>query len=197
MEFADPITIIDPLLWKTGPSPFGAKAPAEKRLGRRVWSLIILSLFLCILINLMGPATAVLVIPALQWIEMPKVDHRLFQSMNGADPPQASTDSWLWRNLQELSPCTDAELTSYNYTCSQTPLGDSLDAWTTSSIAQNGLAGGLGGYAIESEMSFSPNVTYKAKSDNSYNLLVDNLNNVTTFLNKVFWVPNRQTLTKL
>jgi hypothetical protein len=159
--------------------------------------LIILSLFLCILINLMGPATAVLVIPALQWIEMPKVDSRIFQQMSGAEPPQAGDSNWLWRTLATTSPCTEAELSAQNYTCSQTPLGDSLDSWLSSSIAANGLAGGLGGYAIAGEVSFDVNQTSKAKTDNSLNLVMDAIANQTILHNQIYWIPSRQTLAKM
>ena len=86
-EFSEIVSLIDPLLWVTGPSPFGPRSAETKKVGMRVWFLVLLSVFLCILCNLMGPATAVLVIPSLQWIKTKEVGSRMFTGLNAAGPP--------------------------------------------------------------------------------------------------------------
>jgi hypothetical protein len=66
-DFTEIITLIDPLPWRTAPSLFDDNR-RERRIGRRVWFLIALTVVLSVLCNLMGPATAVLVIPITeQW----------------------------------------------------------------------------------------------------------------------------------
>ena len=197
MEFADPITLLDGLLWKTGPSPFGMKSAAEKRVGRRVWTLVIISIFLCLLINLMGPATAVLVIPALQWLEMPKVGSQVFQQMNSAQPPQTSADSWFWNSLkapnQDIQYCTEANFAAQDYSCTLTPYGNDMDTWLTTYQSSAGVTG----YTNHEELIFSANITSDAVSDNVLNLLVDRQKGKAIYGNVVWWTPLRQMVSSL
>lgn len=193
MEFADPITLLDPLLWKTGPSPFGVnKSEGDKRVGRRVWYLIALSIFLCVLINLMGPATAVLVIPALQWIEMPKVGGRIFNQMEASQPLQTTSDTWLWYYAKEYG-CREAQIQAQNYTCMGYHIGDSMDAWMSSYLAIQ-----AGGVTTQDGAAFGINSTQLAKTSNSYDLVQKQVfQNKQQYYNFMWWVPNRQVIAQL
>ena len=189
MEFADVVALLDPLLWVTGPSPLGVKPAGEKKLGRRVWALIALSVFLCILINLMGPATAVLVIPALQWIETGYVGTRQFLNLNAAHPPMIGLESWLWWSTAGTV-CSNEDYLAHNYSCTQTPFGDALDTWTQTAI---GIGGASTGFTTQSDLTFQTNMTYQSSTTNSYEQLV----NSGVFSNFVWWAPSRQIISNL
>jgi hypothetical protein len=197
MEFADLITILDPLLWKTGPSPFGPKTSTEKRVGVRVWYLIAISIFLCVLINLMGPATAVLVIPALQWITTPDVGPQQFQQMNSASPPSTTTPHGLyWSVTQDGSvACTEQKFSAQNYSCiTELPLGNSMDSWLNTMMASDS---GVDGYASHKGLTFEANLTTQTTTDNSYLQILNLNNNQTVYKNQLWWVPSRQMLSQM
>ncbi|KAK3701430.1 hypothetical protein LTR37_015528 [Vermiconidia calcicola] len=194
MEFADVLSLLDPLLWFTGPTPFGPRSQSEKRVGRRVWVLIALSVFLCVLINLMGPATAVLVIPALQWISTEDIGNRQFDHWNAGEPPVGN--GWLkWATPS----CEVTNFDAHNYSCTLDPFGFSLDSWLGTYQAS---PDGTSGYTTESStnavsLTFSVNQTYKSQESNSANALFKLIDGDTVFTDYVFWVPNRQTLTNM
>lgn len=193
MEFADVIALLDPLLWVTGPSPFGVNKPAtEKKLGRRVWMLIGLSVFLCILINLMGPATAVLVIPALQWIETANVGTRQFSHLNSAQPPIISSqEGWFWWATPY---CTENDFETFNYSCTQYPMGNSLDTWISSSES---LFDGATGFASQSALTFRSNLTYQSLSENSLDQIRKANKGGALYSDVVWWAPSRQIISNL
>ena len=187
MEFADIIGLLDPLLWVTGPSPLGAKSAGDKRLGRRVWQLIALSVFLCILINLMGPATAILVIPSLQWLGTKQIGSRQFSHLNAGGPPDTTAESWVWWG----SPfCTRDDFDAKDYSCMQDPFGTSLDAWTASAISY----GYDIGYTMQDELTFTTNKTYKASTDNS---LEQSNSDTNIYSDVVWWAPSRQIMSNI
>lgn len=194
MEFADPITLLDGLLWKTGPTPFGAKSAAEKRVGRQVWFLIAVSVFLCVLINLMGPATAVLVIPSLSYIYTKPFGDRMFQHMNAANPPQTTSDSWMWANLQAQGAlCNETEFSDNKYACTLTPLGNSLDAWFTTFVATDGT-----GLTTQDSLTFAANYTAETKTNNAQKLIYNLVGlNKQQYENYVWWTPIRQVVSEL
>ena len=142
-DFTEIMTLIDPLPWRTAPSLFDNKS-SERHIGRRVWFLIALSVVLCVLCNLMGPATAVLEIPSLQWVTTELVGDRVFLSLNSGSQPGTDSTPW-FSNATKLtswtSPCPHSACALRNYTCTQDPFGRSLDAWIESSVASRGSFG--------------------------------------------------------
>ena len=195
MEFADVLSLIDPLFWVTGPHPYGTKSESEKKLGKRVWMLIALSAFLCIIINLMGPATAVLVIPALQWIETAKYGDRIFQNLNAANPPQASWDAWLWKNTLY---CEPHHFRDHDYSCTQWPFGYALDAWLDSYFA----SAGYSGFTTQSGLTFTLNETSQSTTKNAFEALTkendaDYGKGKHVFTDYVWWAPSRQIIGNL
>ena len=192
MEFADVIALLDPLLWVTGPSPFGVnKSAGEKRLGRRVWTLILLSLFLCILINLIGPATAVLVIPSLQWIETAHIGNRQFSNLNAGRPPRIGFESWVW---WRTTYCDEEDFQTHNYSCSQSPFGDALDTWTQSALAYGG---GASGFTLQDSLTFQLNYTYQSSTENSLEQLRQLNSDKSVYSDIVWWAPSRQIVSNL
>ncbi|OQN96809.1 hypothetical protein B0A48_17369 [Cryoendolithus antarcticus] len=128
IEFADPLRMMDHKLWKNLSSTRqGHAGPNETHRKRFGLSIIILATLLCILCNLMGPATAVLVIPALQWLDTPKVGDTWFQGFTYAEP---LTDGWAFRD----SGCGTAPFDSLNFTCAN-KWALSLDSWAATTAA--------------------------------------------------------------
>lgn len=178
IEFADPVTLIDPLLYKTGPHPWGNRSRGDKILGRRVWFLIVLSVGLCILCNLMGPATAVLVIPSLQWLTTQKIGERQFTSLNSAEPPKLDSSGWFW---WWSTYCSNQQIQDQEFSCAYYPFGQSLDQW-----AGNGVSGQ--GMTSQSGLTFAANVTGKTSGRNAFDLNVKDL---------FYWAPSRQIISNL
>lgn len=194
-EFADVIALLDPLLWTTGPTPFGAnKSEGEKRLGRRVWALILLSVFLCILINLMGPATAVLVIPSLQWIETGHVGDRQFSNLNAGRPPSSDFQGWFWWSTGYY--CSVQEIQAQNFTCTQYSFGNALDAWTQSAL---GFGAASTGFTMQEGLTFELNITYHSSTDNSVEQYRQQFTNSgkNIYSDVVWWAPSRQIVSNL
>jgi hypothetical protein len=80
------------------------------RWSRRVWLYTLAALlgFICILCNLMGPATAVLVIPSLQWVNINQVQKVWMGPMLSDQGPQYST---------RIPGCSQASLQAEKYSC--------------------------------------------------------------------------------
>ena len=191
MEFADVIALLDPLLWTTGPTPFGVnKSAGEKKLGRRVWALILLSVFLCLLINFMGPATAVLVIPSLQWIETAQIGDRQFSNLNAGRPPRLGLEGWFWLSTPG---CSNEEIRTQNFTCTQWPFGEALDTWTQSAL---GFGSAATGFTTQSGLTFELNATYQFSVENSLQQLRQ-MHNTSIISDVVWWAPSRQIVSNL
>ncbi|KAE9364107.1 hypothetical protein N431DRAFT_448644 [Stipitochalara longipes BDJ] len=78
---------------------------------RNLYIFVFLVFAMCIVCNLMGPVTAVLLIPSLSWREVGVPEkYRVFTNMASTDPPmnQAFIDS---------SECTSSSLSTGNYSC--------------------------------------------------------------------------------
>lgn len=179
IEFADPVTLVDPLLYRTGPHPWGKKqSSAERVLGRRVWFLIALSVGLCVLCNLMGPATAVLVIPSLQWITTERVGERQFTNLNSAQPPKIDPSAWFWYYTGE---CTAEHFSKQEFTCAYNPFGIYLDQWAGNVVS--GLA-----LSSQSGLGFYTNSTGQITGSNAYDARVQDI---------LFWAPSRQIVANL
>jgi hypothetical protein len=195
-DFTEIITLIDPLPWRTAPLLFGDKS-RERRIGRRVWFLKALTVVLSVLCNLMGPATAVLVIPSLQWVTTDPVGDRAFLSLNSGSPPGSDNTSW-FSNATWMpswtSPCPLSAFARRNYTCTQDPFGRSLDAWIESTIA------GRGTFGLAAQTDFVSRVlTFTANMTTQYASTITMAANslLLSFKDYTFWVPNRQVISDL
>jgi hypothetical protein len=182
-EFANLPGLFDPLLWRLLPSVTRAKANTESRKYRpKIYLFVSITVFLCLLCNLMGPATAVLALPSLQWIDSPLVGNRMFGVMNSGSPPRSSADS--------LGPfkdtyCTEEDTTNLSFSCATHPFASQLDSWIQSYIASGDYHKGIG---MQEGVTFDFNATYSIPSSDVLNL---NYSDVT------WWAPSRQVLSNL
>lgn len=179
-EFAELISLLDPLLWRTGPSPF-ASDPRDKRVGRRAWLLIVLSVVLCLLCNLMGPATAVLAIPSLDWINTPRVGNLRFLESNAAEPPALGS----WYTSQAAFTCEPDQFLSRDYSCAVDSIGSSMDAWLESYLSSHGTMG----FTTAWDLTFNVNGTSRRQTGKSKEEGIKK--------DYVYWVPSRQMLWNL
>ncbi|KAK5709877.1 hypothetical protein LTR17_019381 [Elasticomyces elasticus] len=181
MSFALPVGLAHsiPLL-----KPSGSEHKWRDRsvgLGHGLWLLVMLSGMIFALCSLMGPATAVLVLPVLQWIDAPMSDVQNLTSINNELAPLSSNDSWFWRSTTH---CNASEYDALTFTCAQNPYGDYLDAWLTNYNLPNG---GVTGLATQGGMTFQLNSTdWSGK---------ENVKNTDAVL--AWWVPSRQVVDKL
>lgn len=130
----------------------------------------------------MGPATAVLAIPSVQWIGTKSIGPRRFGGSYASEPPGRHQDSWFAQQAAYL--CSASEMAALNYSCSFDTIGHSLDAWLGTYLSSHGNQG----YSQDLDLTFEPNVTAHFTSD------IELQQNTTDY---VFWIPSRQTLRNL
>ncbi|KAL8823637.1 MAG: hypothetical protein Q9191_005678 [Dirinaria sp. TL-2023a] len=171
LEFGDIRNLVNPLMW-TSPLPHGNLLPAHRPSG--TWKLYLfatLAAFLTILTNLMGPGTAVLVLPTLRWMDTKQEPTQRFNSYNAFDTPSAAA----------LTGCNVTQLSGRNYTCTQAVYGPSMDSWAAQVEAMLAQA-----YGTNGEISFSTSpegsVSFTANLTSS---------------GELFWMPTRQVLRDL
>ncbi|KAI7225401.1 hypothetical protein KC330_g9131, partial [Hortaea werneckii] len=178
-DFADATGLFDRLLWTS--LPMRRHNEPYRRWSRiRIWAFIIMTIFLCALCNLMGPAAAVLVIPSLQWIETEHVGTGTFSHLNSANPP--STSSLAPTAINDTFPsCDESDFAAYNYTCASYDWAEKLDAWVSSIVAS---AAEYSYRAItwQDVLSFTVNTTSSRSKIRGETVL----NN-----DPITWVPNR------
>lgn len=128
LEFSDVKNLANPLLWTSAfPSRHDSPALRKRRGVVRLFLFALLAAFLTILTNLMGAATAVLLIPSLQWVETERVPQQIFDGIASAQPPQG--------NEVFAGSCTDAQLSAGNFSCTSAIYGPSLDEWAATALS--------------------------------------------------------------
>ncbi|KAL9581037.1 MAG: hypothetical protein Q9203_006054 [Teloschistes exilis] len=167
LEFADIRYIFNPLLW-TSPMPHRNSTPEKRARIIKLYLFAIFTALLTILANLMGPATAVLVLPTLQWVQTP---HMMNQTFNDTAVMYQPSGDHLF------SGCSNVQLLARNYSCTQEVYGPSLDDWAAQSISTSRQAKTLNGNLI---------------GGSSQEAALTFLLNATT--QDLVWIPNRQVL---
>lgn len=117
VEFGDPLSLTR---W-----PKGAKKAKHH-------AFIVLVGFFCLLVNLMAPATAILILPSLQWIDVAPRMLGVFDSMTAHNPP---------RNPDVAINCNSTMLAARKFSCTGVPYAHTLDqlfASVASSLGQIG-----------------------------------------------------------
>ncbi|KAI7570056.1 hypothetical protein KC316_g12183, partial [Hortaea werneckii] len=172
-EFADATGLFDRLLWTS--LPMGRHNEPYKCWSRiRIWAFIIMTILLCALCNLMGPAAAVLAIPSLQWIETERVSTGTFSHLNSANPPSTSTLVTMAFN-DTFGSCHEYNFAAYNYTCASYDWAEKLDAWV-SSVVTSAAESSYQAITWQDVLSFTVNTT------SSKSKIRDD---------PITWVPNR------
>lgn len=140
-----------------------------------------LSAAFLILGSLMGPAIAVLAIPALQWITTPKIAIGQLEKVNNNMAPSTSLDSWFFAS----SYCNSEDFSNEDYLCTLDPFGVSLGGWIASPVVTNGVPVG---FASEDHLTFQLNYS-AAQHQTATGLSLER--------NLIWWAPGRQVVSWL
>ena len=178
VEFADPRSLIDTIRSAAGSRhqrSVAISAGAKAKLSM----FIAFVAFMCLIVNIMGPAVAVLVIPTLQWVNLPRNASHTLQAFHLGDVPTNRSDGgWIFPM------CWPEDISDRLYSCTADAYAASLDAWVDNAVASDSQIVDLNnntmynGISPEGRVFFTFNVT----------------NNLT---NQVAWVPNRQMLREI
>ncbi|KAL8696787.1 MAG: hypothetical protein Q9201_007477 [Fulgogasparrea decipioides] len=168
LEFSDIRYILNPLLW-TSPLPHRNSTPEKRARVIKLYIFAFTTALLTILANLMGPATAVLVLPTLQWIETPHVRRQTFNRIGLDFQP-------IGDNV--LSGCDSSQLLARNYSCTRTVYGPILDQWAAQGLASTTQANTSDG-----------EIVVGASQEASLQFLLNATNE-----NDIIWIANRQVL---
>lgn len=171
LEFGDIRYLLNPLLW-TSPIPHATGEPARRFVTAKLYLFVGLAASLTILTNLMGPATAVLVIPTLQWVDTPHSAEVIFNGTDSAYGP--------WGN-QTFSSCSAEQLDDADFSCTEASYGASLDAYAQSVDATIKQAATSYGDSL-------PVLTQEGIVQYSLN---------GSDVGDILWVPNRQVIREL
>lgn len=169
LEFGDIRYILNPLLWTSPiPHPSGTR---ERKITAKLYIFVVLAASLTILTNFMGPATAVLAIPTLQWIDTAQRSDAIFNGTEAFTGPSF---------IGNLPCCTPDDFDHFLYSCTLACVGSSMDA-----------------YALEVEP-ISTQIKMDAWVSNSLPILSQE-SGVQYALNESYegdltWVPNRQSV---
>lgn len=170
LEFADIRNLFNPLMW-TSPSPLSSSS-SHGHTWRKInlYLFAILATFLTILTNLMGPSTAILVLPTLQWIDTAYVPEQVFNGTGAEYFPSG--------NLLSFAGCSEETLHARgNYTCTLDVYGPSMDAWASIAVSSK----------RQSELPYGG-----LNLGISQEALFDFTLNSTTSTSFIIWVPLRQ-----
>lgn len=174
------LRVLPKLVW-------GRRRDANRMTG---WSKTRLYIFIafvgciCVLCNLMGPATAVLVVPNLDWIPINQEQNLWFQSiMSNSRPVNGSI----------AKSCNDALLNAGKFSCTFKSYGASADMIIAGAVASND-------QIFDIEQTIRPKTT----GDLPFHSLVlppilqeANLSFTVNISDTFIWIPNRQTLRDL
>lgn len=169
LEFSDIRYIFSPLLW-TSPWPHRNSVPEKRARMIKLYIFAVITALLTILANLMGPATAVLVLPTMQWVDTPHIMKVTFSDTGAAHRP--TTEAGFWD-------CNVTQLLARNYSCTCDTHGPSLDEWAAqaiSSVVQG--ENDDGEFIIGSSQEDALAFTFNASANDGM----------------LIWVPNRQVL---
>ena len=171
LEFTDIRNLLHPKLW-TSPIPKRGATSSQKKSVVRLFLFSVFAAFLTILANLMGPASAVLVLPSLQWIDTP---HQAAEVFHGTLLEQAP------RGDLALDGCNATNLDGGNYSCTYASYGPSLDQFAAA--------------ALMTQVQYTQDYAIQIPSTSQESAVLFLVN--ATLNDSVAWAPNRQVLQEL
>ena len=182
LEFKDFAFLAAPFQWSS-PNELSHKRATAPSTILRIFCFLVFAAFLCLIANLMGPATAVLAIPTLDWVNTQNHTDQRFLGLGISKPPTEKIN--LNPNF-EISVCHDFQLETRNYSCTYDQYGANLDNWLDSSVSKDhqvayNIPNTLPGISWQGEVSFMFNISYPNKESNFAR----------------GWAPNRQVLQDL
>ncbi|KAI4209386.1 MAG: hypothetical protein LQ351_007676 [Letrouitia transgressa] len=182
LEFKDFAFLVAPFQWSS-PNEFSHKRATAPSARSRIFCFLAFAGFLCLITNLMGPATAVLAIPTLNWVDAQKHTDQHFISLGVSKPPTTKI------NLNPSvgsSICDESQLAAGNYSCTYDQYGASLDNWLDSVVSSDHQAA----YNIPSVWH---GISYQGELSFMFN--ISPANDKSHFTQG--WAPNRQALQDL
>lgn len=177
VEFADPRSLIDTVRAAIGSRhQRSASISTGSKLILAVFIFFVA--FMCLIVNIMGPAVAVLVIPTLQWVNLPKnASHTLLNFQIDDLPVNRSDGGFVFPN------CYVENITARAYSCNANAYAASLDTWVDAAVASG-----------SQEVDQNNNTMYNGISPEGRVFFTFN---VTNNITEVAWVPNRQVLREI
>ena len=172
LEFSNVENLWNPAFWLSAFSDSGSTDERCKRT-RRLLFFCFFTAFLTALANLMGPASAVLVLPTLQWIETP---HDAVQSFQGSLAAEPLTGDSI------LKGCNATALVGGNFSCTRQNYQGSLYQLTARGLRDSD--------------NLDPHSYLTAAPALAQESLLTFLTNVTSDLVTI-WAPSRQVLRDL
>lgn len=129
-EFKELASWVSKTLW-TAPDPLASRpvavSPPLRTQKRTIYLFILFALLVCAVCNLMGPATAVLLLPTLVWREVDRPENQALERLGVSSPPTSS----------ELLYCLPSDFAAGRYSCLNESMG-SLSTLSANLINQIG-----------------------------------------------------------
>ena len=176
MEFSDPRSLYQMFRAATS-DPVHSGTKERLLLKPRLYYLVSFLLLMCLLVNLMGPAVAVLVLPTLQWIDLPlQAQHSFNVSAIGEQP--RGIDFKIFPN------CSSASLADRLYSCTSKPYAASLDSLTDTHQASEHQMSSAYGFILDTGASPEGTVGFGFNRSDYGGYVMG-------------WAPNRQTLREI
>ena len=174
VEFADPRSLLDTFR-STRRSSLQGERPSRPTSRLPLGLFVALIVFMCLLVNMMGPATAVLVLPTLQWKDTDLHVEHAFRSLNLSSGPAGDN---------VFPECTDENLVRGQYSCNTDSYAASLDSLVDFTIA--GMS--------QSGSPVNTSLPYGLSQEGDVTLTFNETHNDTL---SVGWAPNRQVLREI
>lgn len=125
LEFSDLLNLFNISKW-TGPIRDASHLPNHQRQVSKLCAFVLLAGFMTFLVNLMGPATGVLILPSVQSIDQRHNASELFKQMQSHIPPAVGPG---------LVGCNATQLQNRLYSCAEYVRGSELDSMTSFVVA--------------------------------------------------------------
>ena len=173
LQFGNFRSLFNPLLWSSSVPSSNIHQPKRTR-KFKLCVFAVLVVFLTVLTNLMGPATAVLVLPTLQWVDTRHMLEEKFEEVGAARPPGLS-------GPLDILGCDTDDFLAHNYSCTSSIYRPALASWATSALV------------VTVQPSFASDPFQIVMSqEGSLNFLLN-----TSLSTDIIWVPSRQALMSL
>lgn len=182
LEFSDLLTLFEISKW-TQPIR-DARRSSNRRQLSKLCAFVLLACIMMVLVNLMGPATGILILPSVQSIDLRHNASELFIQMQSHNPPAADSGPG-------LVGCNATQLQNHAYSCAEYVRGSELDSMTSFVAAPS--------RTIERTTNDTVGMLYLAESQElnveflAFNYSHIGKNDSRKYFNS-FIVPNRQTL---
>jgi hypothetical protein len=141
LEFRQVASFLSMEKW-TAAVPSGAGARLRGRdegVTAKLYAFLVFAAMLCGLVNVMGPSTAILILPALRSFDHDLGPARTFERLATADPPRSATIA---------TGCTEPALSQRNYSCKVDLYAPVLDSSVESAVASEKQFLLPGGFAL-------------------------------------------------